>query len=567
MPLPFPFDFKHPDYQMVFEWRMERLQRIRQNPEILPALKQFYRTNPAQFIIDWGMTTDPRNIDYGLPVTIPFLLFPKQEEWIHWIMERWGNRENGITEKSREMGLSWTAIGLACSLCLFNKEMVIGFGSRKEEYVDSTGDPKALFWKARKFVETLPVEFRGSWSEKKHAPYMRVEFPETGAVIKGEAGDNIGRGDRTTLYLVDEAAFLQRPLLIDAALSQTTRCRIDLSSVNPVLTRRIKEMGPDLGKPEFYDVVTTATGIPAWRIHHSRLIRFDGVTLPFQQKMTENEWGMSVVERIWDRLTAFDSATVGAAQLVYKAHLRTYSVEKLRELIALGGPAYEALLKNIDLIRQFQSNEGMTLMDSRDKFETHQYSFSGLDDILSQFAEQISGAVGIPLVRLFGQSPKGFSTGDADLANYYDRVSSLQERRLRLPMRRILDIMHRSELGKPLPDDFTFEFNPLWQMSDVDRSTVAVNTTNAISTALGDGLMTRKAAMTDLRENSDVTGIGASITDEDIENAEDEAPPGIGELGDNPPESPGGDPISNEPTADSAGGRGYRKWALRWFKR
>ncbi|WP_342080442.1 anti-CBASS protein Acb1 family protein, partial [Escherichia coli] len=166
--------------------------------------------------------------------------------------------------------------------------------------------------------------------------------------------------------------------------------------------------------------------------------------------MTENEWGMSVVERIWDRLTAFDSATVGAAQLVYKAHLRTYKVEKLRELIALGGQAFEALLKNIDLIRQFQSNEGMTLMDAKDTFETHQYNFSGLDDILSQFAEQISGAVGIPLVRLFGQSPKGFSTGDADLANYYDRVSSLQERRLRLPVRRILDIMHRSELGKPL---------------------------------------------------------------------------------------------------------------------
>ncbi|HGC2108990.1 TPA: phage portal protein, partial [Escherichia coli] len=71
----------------------------------------------------------------------------------------------------------------------------------------------------------------------------------------------------------------------------------------------------------------------------------------------------------------------------------------LRELIALGGQAFEALLKNIDLIRQFQSNEGMTLMDAKDTFETHQYNFSGLDDILSQFAEQISGAVGIPLVR------------------------------------------------------------------------------------------------------------------------------------------------------------------------
>ncbi|ENV4672584.1 DUF1073 domain-containing protein [Escherichia coli] len=273
--------------------------------------------------------------------------------------------------------------------------------------------------------------------------------------------------------------------------------------------------------------------------------------------------------QIWDALNdvlKWSRLYGGAAQLVYKAHLRTYSVEKLRELIALGGPAYEALLKNIDLIRQFQSNEGMTLMDSRDKFETHQYSFSGLDDILSQFAEQISGAVGIPLVRLFGQSPKGFSTGDADLANYYDRISSLQERRLRLPVRRILDIMHRSELGKPLPDDFTFEFNPLWQMSDVDRSTVALNTTNAISTALGDGLMTLKAAMTDLRENSDVTGIGASITNEDIENAEDEAPPGIGEPDDEPQEPSGGNPVSNQPTQDSEGGRRHRKWSLRWFK-
>ncbi|ASE83581.1 TPA: TerL protein [Citrobacter koseri] len=232
MPLPFPFDFKKPDYVQVFEWRMERLERIRKDPAMLATLKQFYRTNPAQFIIDWGMTTDPRNLDYGLPVTIPFLLFPKQEEWIHWIMERWGNRENGITEKSREMGLSWTAIGMACSLCLFNKEMVIGFGSRKEEYVDSTGDPKALLWKARKFIETLPVEFRGGWNEKKDSRFMQVEFPETGAIIKGEAGDNIGRGDRTTLYLVDESAFLLRPQLIDAALSQTTRCRIDLSSVN-----------------------------------------------------------------------------------------------------------------------------------------------------------------------------------------------------------------------------------------------------------------------------------------------------------------------------------------------
>jgi hypothetical protein len=35
-------------------------------------------------------------------VTIPFLLFPKQEEWIHWIMEL-GNPEKR-TEKAAKWG-------------------------------------------------------------------------------------------------------------------------------------------------------------------------------------------------------------------------------------------------------------------------------------------------------------------------------------------------------------------------------------------------------------------------------------------------------------------------------
>ncbi|MBS0893966.1 DUF1073 domain-containing protein [Tatumella sp. JGM130] len=342
---------------------------------------------------------------------------------------------------------------------------------------------------------------------------------------------------------------------------------LDRWQVNPNLTERITELGPHYTMPKFYDLVTTGTGLQGWHIHHSRLIRFDGVTLPYQQKITENEWGMSVIERIFDRLMAYDSSTQGAAQLIFKAHLRTYSVEGLRQLITLGGPAYDGLLKHIDMIRQFQSNEGMTLMDAKDTFETHQYSFGGLDGLLSQFSEQISGAVGIPLVRLFGQSPQGFSTGDADLANYYDGIGSQQERRLRNPLRRIIDIISRSELGQPIDDDFTFEFNPLWQMSDLDRSTVAVNLINAINSAYENDLLPKKAAMTDMRELSDLTGIGASITDEDINDAENEPPPDFRQEAETPPEHARGEPVQNQSTQDSAGSGRYRRRYLRWFQR
>lgn len=232
MPIPFTFDFKKPDYVQVFEWRVERLARIRKDPSVLPALRTFYREHPAQFIIDWGMTTDPRNVERGLPAAIPFLLFPKQEEWIEWFMDRWRSQEPGITEKTRDMGMSWLTIGLASTVCIFNPGFVVGFGSRKEEYVDKIGSPKSLFDKARSFMRMLPTDFRGSWRADKHAPHMRILFPDTGSVITGESGDGIGRGDRTSFYIVDESAFLERPHLVDASLSATTNCRQDISTPN-----------------------------------------------------------------------------------------------------------------------------------------------------------------------------------------------------------------------------------------------------------------------------------------------------------------------------------------------
>ncbi len=233
MPIPFPFDFKNPDYNEVYEWRAERLRRIRENPEeMLPVLDAFYRDNPWQFITDWGVTHDPRNVERGLPAFIPFVLFPRQEEWVQWLLARWQSQEHGLTDKSRDGGLSWLMIGAAFSIGRSYEGMSIGFGSRKEEYVDSTKNPKAIFFRMRMFIKNLPREFRGGFDPKKHAAHMRIEIPDSHSTITGEAGDNIGRGDRAGIFLLDESAYIERPQLVDASLSQTTNCRIDVSSVN-----------------------------------------------------------------------------------------------------------------------------------------------------------------------------------------------------------------------------------------------------------------------------------------------------------------------------------------------
>lgn len=230
MPLPFPFDFKNPDYIQVLEWRLERYERLIKKPDKIPKLQEFYRDNPAQFIIDWGMTVDPRNVERGLPAVVPFFLFEFQEEWVNWFVDCWRNQKPAVTAKSREMGVSWLSTSLAATLCLFNQNMTIGFGSRKEIYVDDSKTPGSLLHNVRFFVSKLPSLFCGGWDEKKHSHHMRVLFPETSSAIIGEAGDNLFRGKRLSIAIIDESAWLLRPELAEASLSSVTNCRHDIST-------------------------------------------------------------------------------------------------------------------------------------------------------------------------------------------------------------------------------------------------------------------------------------------------------------------------------------------------
>lgn len=234
MPLPFPFDFKKPDYNQVFEWRFERLKRLNENkdPLVLANLRNFYKYNPAQYIIDWGCTYDPRNPERGLPALIPFFLFEKQEECIHFVFEQWRNQESGVINKSRDMGASEFMVGFAVSMCFFWDGFSIGFGSRRKDYVDNKGDPKALLYKARRFIMSSPSIFRGEWDERKHSASMRINFPATNSIITGDSGDQIGRGDRKSMYVPDEFAFIEHQDTADAALAATTNCVMYVSTPN-----------------------------------------------------------------------------------------------------------------------------------------------------------------------------------------------------------------------------------------------------------------------------------------------------------------------------------------------
>lgn len=316
----------------------------------------------------------------------------------------------------------------------------------------------------------------------------------------------------------------------------------DRWQLNPSVSIVIEE-GPDMGLPMYYDIVNrrdaNVGGAPSLnpkppeadasgqvRVHHSRCIRMIGIELPYFQAVSEMMWGESVIERVWDRLIAFDDTTLSTANLVDKANLRMVAVDGLREIIAQGGKAMAGLIEMFEMVRRMQTNEGITLIDKMDAYSTNNYSFTGLSDVLLQFGQQLSGASGIPLVRLFGQSPAGLSaTGEADLRMYYDNINAQQEARLRDPFDTILKVAYQSKFGEPCPDDLEFTFNPLWQMSDLDKATVNKTNAETIIAAFTAGGITRPVMMRELRTVCGDNGLFGNITDADINEAEEDEPP------------------------------------------
>lgn len=215
--------------------RIGLLSAMRQDSQILAGAHAYYASDPIAWIEHWCDTSDPRNAAAGRPVSMPFMLFPRQREMVRFVMQCIRAESNGLIEKSRDIGATWTCCALTCWMLLYMPGVQVGWGSRKEMLVDRIGDPGSIFEKLRSIMRGLPPEMLPEdWDEKRDMGHLKIVNRTLGSSITGEAGDNIGRGGRTLAYFKDESAHYERPELVEAALSENTRTQIDISSVSGI---------------------------------------------------------------------------------------------------------------------------------------------------------------------------------------------------------------------------------------------------------------------------------------------------------------------------------------------
>ena len=287
---------------------------------------------------------------------------------------------------------------------------------------------------------------------------------------------------------------------------------------------------PDFGLPKYYTL--SGQGLGGARIHHSRVVRFIGVNLPPIEKIAENYWGMSVLERVLEELSKRDNTSANIEGMVYRANIAIRRMNNLPGLMAGASGSdsnYRRILESLSAQNQILNNFSMQLLGEGEEMDFKSYSFSGLSEIYEEFMMDISGAAHIPATKLFGRAPAGMnSTGESDLQNYYDMISQEQETDLRPVLDKILPVIAMSLWGG-VPDDLDYKFNSPRTVSDKDAAELARSYTDGVVAAYNANLITQRAAAKELRQQSDVTGVFSNITDEDIERASPEYLDGGGE--------------------------------------
>jgi len=191
--------------------------------------------DPLFYINTFVYTFDPRLE----PNVIPFITYAFQDHAVHRIIKAIDEGRDLAIEKSRDMGVSWVVLAVLEWYWKFRNRQSFLLLSRKEELVDKTDSMDALMPKID-FIH----EYQPRWMNDPHRLNLHLANIENKSVIDGESTNgDAGRGGRRKAIAIDEAAAVQNGFEVNAATSQTTNCRIWIST-------------PKGKGNEFYDIIT-----------------------------------------------------------------------------------------------------------------------------------------------------------------------------------------------------------------------------------------------------------------------------------------------------------------------
>ena len=233
----------------------------------------------------------------------------------------------------------------------------------------------------------------------------------------------------------------------------------------------------DYSKATYYQIISgDLIQQPNLRaIHKDRILRFDGIWLPYRTRQKNYGWGMSVLQSVYDSFKHYYSGTSSIATLLTEFDIFVHKVRGLASLLAAGkeGQVRDRLQLN-DMSKSIY--RGYAIDAEKEELAFVSRQFGGVSEILEKLRIDVIAAAGIPHTLLFGQSPSGLgATGRSEERDFAKTCHHYQETHFRKPLMKLMEYIMLSKTGPTggkLPDNWRIGFKPLFEMNERELADV-----------------------------------------------------------------------------------------------
>lgn len=331
------------------------------------------------------------------------------------------------------------------------------------------------------------------------ATAMQTALRELGAQEKVAEAAIWGRlyGGGAILLGTDDGQPHQ-PLNVDGVTKIRFLRVLDRRSLIPTTFYMDPERDDKFGEPMTYRVFEPSGSARVTKasagvlVHESRLIMFGGSLTDATERVRNQGWDHSVLQRVWTILQQTNHAWQSLQHMIGNAAQAVLYIKGLIDLIEDGDK--QTVIDRLEVLQLARLMKIMPVDADGERFEYVEQTFTGLSELVIQLFQRLAAAARMPLTVLFGMSPAGLNaTGESDRAFWYDQVRAFQIHRLKAAIERIVEVLFRSKEGPTAgvePDDWDVDFESLWQMTPQEVATLRSLDATADAQRITSGVLT-----------------------------------------------------------------------------
>lgn len=235
----------------------------------------------------------------------------------------------------------------------------------------------------------------------------------------------------------------------------------------------------DHSKPKAYRITTNQKLDPNQKanttnieIHHTRVLRFDGLYLPWRLRQQQNGWGQAPLQVIWESWKTYESAIRGLEGGVTDASVFWHKMPGLMNMVKAGNSA--AVMKRMEINNLARSVYGGMVLDKDEEIGFSERALGNIAQAAAPFAEYLQATTGWPASILMGTSPGGLGKEgrfeERVWASLVEKWQTVYCQEAVYDMFKIFMLAKESPMAGRLPDSWRVHFPSVFTQTDTEKT-------------------------------------------------------------------------------------------------